>query len=133
MDARGEVLLHLVATLLRRADDGHRVDHLVGDEGGGSVALPILERLTHAVGVGAEPDAMHVLVIEDPHAADVERDVLPLAIAGGGRVVRHVDRHLRGDPDRVERASRGFSAGPHVGDRGSHAGGGEKDRQPAVG
>ncbi len=128
MDARVEVRLHLVATLLRRTDDGHRVDHLVGDEVRGSVALPILERLTHAVGVGAEPDAMHVLVIEDTHAADVERDVLTLAIASGGRVVRHVNRHLRGDPDCVERASRGFRAGPYVGERGSHAGRCEKDR-----
>ena len=63
------------------ADDRHRVDHLVGDEPRRLVAVPPLERLADPVGIGAEADAVHVLVVEDAHAADVERDVGPLAVA----------------------------------------------------
>src|SRR5947209_20505901 len=58
-----EEALHLIAALLRRAEDGHGVDHLIGDQRRRSVALARLERLAHAVGLGAEADTAHVLVI----------------------------------------------------------------------
>src|SRR5258705_1397958 len=81
--ARLEEAPHLIAALPGRAEDGHGVDHLVGDELRGAVALAGLERGAHAVGLSAEADPAHVLVVEDAHAADVEGDVRALTVARG--------------------------------------------------
>src|SRR6266542_4535500 len=59
-----EESLHLFATLPRAADDRHGIDHLVGDQSGGLVLLAGLIGLADAVGLGAEADPMHVLVVE---------------------------------------------------------------------
>src|SRR5215471_10436251 len=87
-----EKRLHLVTTLLRVTDDGHRIHHCIRHQLGRLVTLARLVGLTHTISLRTKTNAMKVLMVKHPHAANVKGNMGPFAVARCGNIVRDVGR-----------------------------------------
>src|SRR5438445_11634918 len=99
LDTSVEKRLHLVTTLLRVADDGHRIHHRIRHQLCRLVALARLVGLAHPIRLRAKTNAVKVLMVKYPHAATVNGNMVPFEVTCCGNISRDVGRDLRRNRD----------------------------------